>query len=81
MNHTHFLKEEHLPDWEFWDEKVTKHDHVDHETKTATKPHSVMYLQYHKGNESILFTVPSIDITAQKKKVNFHYIISERINF
>jgi len=45
------------------------------------KPHSIMCVQYHKGDESILLTVPSIAITAQKEKFNFHYIIPEHINF
>jgi len=44
VNHTRFPKEDHLPD-------VKKPSHVDHETKAAIKPHSIMYVQYHKGDE------------------------------
>jgi len=34
VNHTRFPKEDHLPDWARWDNKVTKGDRVEYELGT-----------------------------------------------
>ena len=47
MNHTHFPKEYHLPDWERRDNKVTKGDCVDYITLCYKHIHIYIYMYTH----------------------------------
>jgi len=78
VNHTRFPKEDHLPYWARWDNKVTKGDRVEY--KCTIFPEDGTLVPKHAGNASLVFVlIKTVQLVGVIKRCDLiaGYIVSE----